>query len=69
LVAAPQTNIVYVDLAPEQIEALSDHLKQRGILATLAPRSRLVTHLDLNRAKIDAVINAFREFPRGAGAR
>ena len=63
LVSAPQTNIVYVDLAAEEIEALSEHLKQCAILATLAPRTRLVTHLDVNRAKIDAVIRAFREFP------
>jgi threonine aldolase len=63
-VTAPQTNIVYVDLPPHEIEALADHLKGRAILASLAPRTRLVTHLDLNRAKIDAVIRAFREFPR-----
>jgi threonine aldolase len=68
LVTPPQTNIVYVDLVPEEIGALSEHLKQRGILATLAPRTRLVTHLDLNRAKIDAAIHAFREFPRAGAA-
>jgi threonine aldolase len=67
-VTPPQTNIVYVDLASEEIGALSEHLNQCGILATLAPRTRLVTHLDLNRAKIDAVIRVFREFPRAGVA-
>jgi threonine aldolase len=62
-VGAPQTNIVYVDLAAEEIEALSAHLKRCAILATLAPRTRLVTHLDVNRAQIEAVIRAFRDFP------
>jgi threonine aldolase len=65
-VAAPQTNVVYVDLPAHEIAALSDHLGRHGVLATLAPRSRLVTHLDLSRAKIDEVVRAFREFPRCA---
>jgi threonine aldolase len=69
-VSTPQTNIVYLDLAAELLEPLGEHLQQRGILATLAPRTRLVTHLDVNRAKIDAVIRAFREAPaRGAAVR
>jgi threonine aldolase len=62
LVTAPQTNIVYVDLAADEVGALSVHLSERRILATLAPRTRLVTHLDLGRTQIDAVISAFREF-------
>ena len=66
--STPQTNMLYVDLASDEIEPLSEHLAQRGILATLAQRTRLVTHLDLNRAKIDAVIGAFREFPRPLSA-
>jgi threonine aldolase len=60
----PQTNIVYLDLAADDVQALADHLGRHGILATLAPRTRLVTHLDLSRAQIDAVIRAFHEFPR-----
>jgi threonine aldolase len=67
-VSAPQTNIVYVDVAANQVAALSEHLGRCGILATLGPRTRLVTHLDLNRAKIDAVINAFRDFPMAVQA-
>ena len=65
-VAAPQTNVVYVDIPEKEIPALSDQMGQRGIVATLAPRTRLVTHLDLSRAKIDAAVRAFREFPRCA---
>jgi threonine aldolase len=67
-VAAPQTNIVYVDLAADEVGALADHLEQRGFRATVALRTRLVTHLDLSRAQIDAVIRAFREFQRGTAA-
>jgi threonine aldolase len=62
-VSAPQTNVVYVEVAPAQIAGLKSHLERRGIIATVAPRTRLMTHMDLPRAKIDAVVQAFREYP------
>ena len=61
-VVPPQTNIVYVDLAPETLPPLRLHLADRGILATLAPRTRLVTHLDLSRAQIEHTVRAFQDF-------
>ncbi|MDP9010582.1 MAG: low-specificity L-threonine aldolase [Pseudomonadota bacterium] len=62
-VSAPQTNVVYLEVAPAQIGGLKAHLERRGIIATLAPRTRLMTHMDLSRAKIDVVVQAFREYP------
>lgn len=58
-----QTNMLYVGVPAPQAAGLKMHLEQRGILATIAPRTRLVTHLDLPRAKIEAVLQAFREYP------
>ncbi|HEX4242782.1 MAG TPA: low-specificity L-threonine aldolase [Steroidobacteraceae bacterium] len=59
----PQTNIVYIEIAEEQVEALEAHLAERGILAFVAaPRTRLVTHLDLPSESIPTVVAAFREF-------
>jgi threonine aldolase len=63
-VEAPQTNIFYVAIPPRQREGLKNHLEQRGILATVAARMRLVTHLDVPRAKIDTALQAFRDYPR-----
>jgi threonine aldolase len=68
-VTAPQTNIVYVDLAAAEVASLGEHLRARGILATLSEHTRLVTHLDVSRAKIAAVVRAFHEFPRAAPPR
>jgi threonine aldolase len=71
-VEAPQTNIVFVDIPDEQVSALRAHLAERGILASIAPLTRLATHLDAPRAKIEAVLQAFREYPgwsRGLGKR
>jgi threonine aldolase len=59
----PQTNVVYLEVAPAQVDGLRAHLKQRGVIASVAPRTRLMTHMDLQRPKIDAAVAAFREYP------
>ena len=58
-VTPPQTNVVYLEVAAAQIDRLRAHLKNRGIIVTVAPRTRLMTHMDLPRAKIDRAIQAF----------
>ena len=64
LTVAPwQTNVVYVDIAREHLEGLKAFLVSRGILVTVAPRTRLMTHMDVSRPQIDAVLQAFREYP------
>jgi threonine aldolase len=62
-VEPPQTNILYVDIPVEQVSGLKSHLQERGILATVGTRTRLVTHLDVPRAKIETVLQAFRDYP------
>jgi threonine aldolase len=61
-VEPPQTNILYVSLPGQRLDALRDHLAARGILASVAERTRLVTHLDVTRADIEAALGAFGEF-------
>jgi threonine aldolase len=63
VVEPPQTNMVYVQIAPQHLAALRTHVARQGILATIQARTRLVTHLDLSRAAIDQVINALRDYP------
>jgi threonine aldolase len=63
-VEPPQTNILYVHIPARHAEGLKTHLEQRGILATVSPRTRLVTHLDLPRDKIETALQAFRDYPR-----
>ena len=62
-VSPPQTNVVYVEVPEAQTQSLKAHLQQRNILATVVPRTRLMTHMDVSRDKIDAAVQAFREFP------
>ncbi|BBP84567.1 hypothetical protein PHLH8_42090 [Pseudomonas sp. Pc102] len=58
-----QSNMVYVDLG-SQAPALKAFMAERGILLSAAPRLRMVTHLDVDAAGIERVIEAFAEFRR-----
>lgn len=72
-VTTPQTNILYVDVAAADVAPLKTHLMTCSILASVAPRTRLVTHLDVTAADIDSVLAAFeryrpaRDAPSSAG--
>lgn len=61
-VTAPQTNIVFAQLADGRGAALLQHLAARGVLATGLIGLRFVTHLDVDDAGIERAIAAVREF-------
>ncbi|WP_066334498.1 low-specificity L-threonine aldolase [Azohydromonas lata] len=61
-VKMPQTNIVFVDVEGGRGEALLEHLRSRGVLATGLIGLRFVTHLDVDAAGVDRAIAAAREF-------
>lgn len=60
-VAAPQTNIVFVDLAPDKPADIVARLAARGVLATGLYKLRLVTHLDVSREDIERALPVLRE--------
>ena len=57
----PQTNIVFVDLAPEKAAGVVDRLRQAGVLCTGLYRLRFVTHLDLSASDIEHAISILRK--------
>jgi threonine aldolase len=59
-VTPPQTNIVFVDLAPDKAPGAVERLRERGVLATGLYKLRLVTHLDVSGGQIDRAIDALR---------
>ncbi|PND39475.1 low-specificity L-threonine aldolase [Paucibacter aquatile] len=62
-VEAPQTNIVFVDVAQgERAAGLLPYLKSRGVLATGLYRLRFVTHLDVDAAGVDHAVATVREY-------
>lgn len=54
-----QTNIVFVRIPPARIAALAAALTRHGVVASLAARTRLVTHLDVSHEQVEAAIAAF----------
>ena len=59
-VQAPQTNIVFVDLAPEKSAGVVDRLRAAGVLCTGLYRLRFVTHLDVSAADIQRAVSVLR---------
>ena len=59
-VEQPQTNIVFVNLAPDRAQGAVDRARDAGVLCTGLYRLRLVTHLDVTSSDIDAAIVALR---------
>ncbi len=60
-VAPPQTNILFVDLAPAKAAGVVDRLREAGVLCTGLYRLRFVTHLDVSAADIRRAITVLRE--------
>jgi threonine aldolase len=61
-VTSPQTNIFWMDIPAAACEPLRKALAEQGIRATVGPRMRLVTHLDVSREDVVKVVAAFKAF-------
>jgi threonine aldolase len=59
-VQPPQSNILFVDLAPEKAAGVVERLKAQGLLCTGLYRLRLVTHLDVNTHDIERAVQILR---------
>lgn len=57
-----QTNMVFVAIPADRCKALAAHLASCGIDASVAPRTRLCTHLDVDKAGVERAAAAFRAF-------
>jgi threonine aldolase len=59
-VTLPQSNILFVDLAPERSAGVVERLRAAGVLCTGLYRLRFVTHLDVSTADIHRAIAVLR---------
>jgi len=57
-----QTNMVFATIAADSVAALTRHLEAHAIKALVYPRLRLVTHLDVDRARIERAVEVFGAF-------
>ncbi|MDC8756036.1 low-specificity L-threonine aldolase [Janthinobacterium fluminis] len=63
-VSTPQTNILYVDLPADACAGLNAALQAERIRVSMAPRLRLVTHLDATRADLRRLVDVFAAYFR-----
>ena len=58
----PDTNILFVNVPPDDWARLGAHLRNAGVIALVGARTRLVTHLDVSRADLEVVVAAFKSY-------
>ncbi len=61
-VSTPQTNIFYVDIPADACRGLNDVLQLTRIRVSMAPRLRIVTHMDTSSDDIERAITVFGDF-------
>ena len=61
-VLGPYTNILFVDVARADVASLAAHLARHRIVASVGPKTRLVTHLDIDAKAIARTIAVFEAF-------
>ncbi len=66
-VISQQTNMLFVQVPPEQTEALQRWMHAADILISVGARTRMVTHLDVSRADLQQVIARWQAFLQSAG--
>lgn len=61
-VGTPQTNIFWMDVPAAACAPLRQALERAGIRATVGPKMRLVTHLDISNADVKHTVEVFTAF-------
>ncbi len=61
-VSHQDTNMVFVRVPAEQAEALKSWMKERSVLLSAGPVTRLVTHLDVDRHALEQLVDHWRAF-------
>ena len=59
---AVQTNMVFVKVAPDRVEAFAAHCERHRVLVRIRNPNRLVTHLDIDSAGIDRAVDVMSGF-------
>lgn len=57
-----QTNMLFVRVPAEQVEALKSWFAQRGVLLSVGPVTRIVTHLDVDRHALEQLVAHWKAF-------
>ncbi|MDO6406399.1 low-specificity L-threonine aldolase [Pantoea phytobeneficialis] len=61
-VVSQQTNMLFVQVPPQQVEGLKAWLKARDVLISVGPVTRIVTHLDVSRDDLAQLVSHWQAF-------
>lgn len=61
-VSRQDTNMVFVRVPTEEAESLGKFMRERGVLMSAGPVTRLVTHIDTSREQLAEVVRHWRAF-------
>ncbi|WP_028127984.1 beta-eliminating lyase-related protein, partial [Serratia marcescens] len=63
-IAAPgaQTNVLYLRQPPALAAKFGPWMRERGVLISSGPLTRILTHLDVSRQDLQRVVELWREF-------
>jgi len=56
------TNMLFVRVGEENAAALGEFMQARGVLLNASPITRIVTHLDVSRAQLEALVSHWQAF-------
>ncbi|WP_279044172.1 low-specificity L-threonine aldolase [Cedecea davisae] len=56
------TNMVFVRMTAEEAGDLGPYMRERGVIISAGPATRLVTHLDVSRSQLAEVVAHWRAF-------
>jgi threonine aldolase len=57
-----QTNVLYLRQSPELAAKLGPWMRERGVLISSGPLTRILTHLDVSRQDLQHVVDLWQQF-------
>ncbi|HGK6776915.1 TPA: low-specificity L-threonine aldolase [Yersinia enterocolitica] len=57
-----QTNVLYIQQSSELAAKLGPWMRERGVLISAGPITRMITHININRTDLEKVVALWREF-------
>eukprot|EP01133_Synstelium_polycarpum_P002669 gene2669-3084_t len=62
IATSAQTNVLYVRVPVSLVPAFGPWMKERGVLLSCSPVTRILTHLDVSRADLERLVVLWTEF-------
>ena len=57
-----QTNVLYIKQSAELAAKLGPWMRERGVLISAGPITRMITHINISRTDLEKVVALWREF-------